>query len=210
MFSNDINNYCEISGRVVEKPELSHEVSGEKFYKFKVEIKRLSGTNDCINVLMSERFLNNELDIFEDAYVYIKGQFRSYNNYSGIGNKLVLSVFVKEIYNIFDEEEYNKNSVVLIGFLCKDPVYRVTPFGREITDILLAVNRIHNKSDYIPCIIWGRNAKDASEMTTGDKLKIYGRIQSRDYKKKLENDEIVNKTAYEISVSKLEKEEEEY
>ncbi len=210
MFSNESNNYCEISGRVIDNPEFSHEVSNEKFYKFGIEVKRLSGTNDCVNVLMSERHISDSLDLNEDSYVYIKGQFRSFNNYSGIGNKLILSVFVKEIYNIYNEEEYNKNSVILTGFLCKEPVYRVTPFGREITDILLAVNRIHNKSDYIPCIIWGRNAKEASAMTTGNKIKIYGRIQSRDYKKKLENDEIVNKTAFEISVSKLEKEEEEY
>lgn len=210
MFSNDINNCCEVSGKIIGMPELSHEVSGEKFYKFKIEIKRLSGTYDCINILMSEKFFDDDLDLYEDSYVYVKGQFRSYNNYSGVGNKLILSVFAKEIYNVYDEEKLNKNSVALTGFLCKDPVYRITPFGREITDILLAVNRIHNKSDYIPCIVWGRNAKEASEFKTGDKLKIYGRIQSRDYKKKLENDEIVNKTAYELSVSRMDKEEPEY
>jgi len=119
----------------------------------------------------------------------------------------VLSVFVKDISNSSEEMEENSNFIYLNGYLCKDPIYRITPFGREITDILLAVNRIHNKSDYIPCIVWGKNAKIASEMKTGDKLKLSGRIQSREYRKKLENEETVCKTAYEISVCKLESDE---
>jgi len=207
MFTRELNNYCEVSGTVKEEPVFSHEVSGEKFDKFVLEIKRLSGASDFINVIISERFKTEELSLCENTQVFIRGQFRSYNNYSGIGNKLVLSVFVKDISNSSEEMEENSNFIYLNGYLCKDPIYRITPFGREITDILLAVNRIHNKSDYIPCIVWGKNAKIASEMKTGDKLKLSGRIQSREYRKKLENEETVCKTAYEISVCKLESDE---
>ena len=207
MFARELNNFCEVSGTVKSEPVFSHEVNGEKFDKFVLEIKRLSGTSDMINVIISERFADTGINLSENENVYIRGQFRSYNNYNGEGNKLVLSVFVKDISNYSEEILENCNRIMLNGFLCKDPVYRITPFGREITDILIAVNRIHNKSDYIPCIIWGRNAKIASAMKTGDKINLSGRIQSREYRKKLENDEIVCKTAYEISVSKLENDE---
>ena len=207
MFSRELNNYCEVSGTVMAAPMFSHEVSGEKFDKFILEIRRLSGTSDYINVIISERFIDEGLNLSENEKVYIRGQFRSYNNYNGEGSKLVLSVFVKDISNIYDELEENCNRILLNGFLCKDPIYRITPFGREITDILVAVNRIHNKSDYIPCIIWGRNAKVASLMKTGDRISLSGRIQSREYRKKLEDGETITKTAYEVSVCKIEEEE---
>ena len=134
----------------------------------------------------------------------VKGQFRSYNNYSEEGNKLILTVFARDIYLSDDEDEANPNQIYLNGYLCKAPVYRTTPFGREITDILLAVNRAYNKSDYLPCIAWGRNARFSSTFEVGDNIKIWGRIQSRDYQKKISEDEIITKTAYEISVSKME------
>lgn len=203
MITVENNNHCFISGTVVSEPEFSHEVNEEKFNKFSVKVERLSGTSDIINVLISERLMTDNIDLKEEASVYIKGHFRSYNNYTGVGSKLILSVFVKDISNNSDEMEFNTNIIMLTGFLCKDPVFRVTPFGREITDILLAVNRIHNKSDYIPCIVWGRNAKIASEYKTGDKIKLIGRIQSRDYKKRISEEEFVIKTAFEVSVSKI-------
>lgn len=204
MITLENNNHCFISGTVVSEPEFSHEVNEEKFKKFSVEVERLSGNSDVINVLISEKLMPDSINLKVDASVYIKGHFRSYNNYTGVGSKLILSVFVKEISNYSEDMEFNTNIITLTGFLCKEPVFRVTPFGREITDILLAVNRIHNKSDYIPCIVWGRNAKIASEYKTGDKIKLIGRIQSRDYKKKVSEEEYVIKTAFEVSVSKIE------
>lgn len=198
------NNVVTISGKVVSEVEYSHEVYGEGFYSFYLEVPRLSDSSDKISVTFSERLVpKNKLQI--GVALEIEGQFRSYNSYKSDSNKLVLTVFAREL--IFTDEERrikNPNQIYLNGYICKNPIYRMTPFGREITDILIAVNRPYNKSDYIPCIAWGRNARYSQNLTIGDNIKIWGRIQSREYQKKLENGETVSKTAYEVSVSKME------
>ena len=198
------NNYCELIGILCEELTFSHESFGEKFYKSSITVKRLSESSDIIRLIIPESVIKPSEPLRSGDFVSLSGQFRSYNNYSGDGNKLLLSVYVKFIKT--EEETENRNFILLNGFVCKKPVYRVTPFGREITDVLLAVNRLHNKSDYIPCIFWGKNAKLVSEYNVGDSLKIEGRIQSREYQKKLSEDETVTKTAYEISVSRVETE----
>ena len=198
------NNKAAISGIVVSEPTLSHEVYDEKFYQFTVEVPRLSEVKDYIQVTISEKLLCS-VNLEIGKKIRITGQFRSYNNYSTIGNKLILTVFVKdiEIIDVIIYEDENPNYIFLKGYICKEPVYRTTPFGREITDILIAVNRSYNKSDYIPCIAWGRNAKYASNLSVGDCISISGRIQSREYQKKINEDEFINKTAYEISINKI-------
>lgn len=197
------NNYAFVLGTVESELTLSHEIYEEKFYTFKVKSQRLSDSFDTINVTVSERLLNENLNLSYGAKLSIYGQFRSYNNFSSVGNKLLLTLFAKDISEA-SLESPDKNEIYLDGFICKPPVYRITPFGREITDILLAVNRIHNKSDYIPCIAWGRNAKFASNLNVGDRIRISGRIQSRNYQKKLDDETEITKTAFEISVAKLE------
>lgn len=201
---NDLrqNNIVTVSGEIVSDYVFSHEVYGEKFYSFNLESKRLSSNSDILPVTISER-----LGVFEDfkkgTNVTISGQLRSYNDFSQQKNHLILTVFTKDM----QPEDYEKslpNQVILNGFLCKTPIYRTTPFGREISDILLAVNRAYNKSDYIPCIAWGRNARFAEKLNVGDNIKIMGRIQSRDYQKKLEDGTVLEKTAYEVSISKME------
>ncbi|MCH5184711.1 MAG: single-stranded DNA-binding protein [Oscillospiraceae bacterium] len=201
------NNKAVIVGKVEEGPIFSHEVYGEKFYGFLMCVPRLSDVNDYIRVLISERLmLDRELN--EGDEVEVVGQFRSYNNYNG-SSRLLLTVFAKDIiYSDFPDIK-NPNSIYLNGYICKPPVYRTTPFGREITDMLMAVNRSYNKSDYIPVIAWGRNARYCKNLAVSDNIRIWGRIQSREYQKKLSDDETITKTAYEISVSKLEKVEEE-
>ncbi|HHX17928.1 MAG TPA: single-stranded DNA-binding protein [Clostridium sp.] len=199
------NNMVTISGKISSEAEFSHEVYGEGFYSFILEVPRLSDSTDKICVTISERLTSKDsLEI--GKYVEIEGQFRSYNNYNSTdGNKLVLTVFAREINFLEDEKKIkNPNQIYLNGFVCKSPIYRTTPFGREITDILLAVNRPYNKSDYIPCIAWGRNARFSSKLEVGQNVKIWGRIQSRDYQKKLETGETMTKTAYEVSISKME------
>lgn len=202
---NSENNYCEVTGIIDSEPILNHEIYDEKFYTLNLKTERLSGSYDSIILTVSEKLLCNKTELALGKALRVFGQFRSYNNFSGIGNKLILTLFAKEIEFIEKDEYKPSNFILLEGYLCKPPVYRATPFGREITDILLAVNRIHNKSDYIPLITWGRNAKYASGLQVGDKIKITGRIQSREYQKKITDEEIITKTAYEISVSKIEK-----
>ena len=204
---NLLNNEVVLEGYVNSEPELSHEIYGEKFYKFELEVLRLSENADNIIVTMSERLMEG-CDLNLGAKLKIYGQFRSYNNYSGEGNKLVLTVFVKRFVEE-DEEELLPNTVYLNGYICKEPIYRVTPFGREICDMLLAVNRRYGKSDYIPCITWGRNAKFTESLPVGTNVKIWGRIQSREYKKKINEEEFITKTAYEVSVTKMETTDEE-
>lgn len=201
---NIMNNEVELTGIVESNLEFSHEVYGEGFYSFVIRVMRLSDISDLINVTISERLLK-EHSIAKGDPISITGQFRSYNNYNSGGNKLVLTVFVRDI-NLFPEDGSfkNPNTIYLNGFLCKKPVYRTTPFGREITDLLVAVNRAYNKSDYIPCIAWGRNARFAGGLEVGENIKIHGRIQSREYQKKISETETVTKTAYEISISKME------
>lgn len=202
----ETTNLIEIRGQVISEFCFSHEVYGEGFYNFYIEVPRLSETSDILMVTVSERLASH---IPEGTYVAVTGQVRSYNNYvqEENRNKLIITVFAREIEELTDIEEIrakNPNNVYLNGFICKEPVFRKTPFGREIADLLLAVNRSYNKSDYIPCILWGRNARFVSGLTVGDNIKISGRMQSRIYQKKYENGDIIEKTAYEISVSKVE------
>lgn len=198
------NNHVIICGKIISEPTFSHEVYSERFYVFKVQVMRLSDACDDINVLISERLFSPELELTAGSYVKVTGQFRSYNNYSGNGNKLVLTVFTKEIepYNLDSGE--NPNQIYLDGYICKPTTYRVTPFGREIADILIAVNRSYNKSDYIPAIAWGRNAKFCRDAPIGTRIKVTGRIQSREYTKHLDDETTVTKTAFEVSIGKME------
>ena len=198
------NNMVTISGKVVSNIEFSHEVYGEGFYNFFLEVPRLSDSCDIIPVTVSERLISKKKPEI-GKIIEVEGQFRSYNSYSSNSNRLLLTVFVREITFLEDDRKIkNPNQIYLNGYVCKKPVYRMTPFGREITDILLAVNRSYNKSDYIPCISWGRNARYSEGLEVGDNVKVWGRIQSREYQKKLENGEVLTKVAYEVSISKME------
>ncbi len=192
------NNSCDLTGTVCGEPQFSHKIYDEVFYSFPLSVERLSHSRDVLNITLSEKLPQVSLG----DRVHIRGQFRSYNNFSGEGNRLILTVFVKEL-TMAEELPENPNSILLRGYLCKPPVYRVTPFEREIADLLLAVNRPHNKSDYIPCIAWGRNAKFAAGLQVGDHLCIRGRIQSRNYQKKLGEDRVVERTAYEVSAGSI-------
>lgn len=196
------NNNVEIGGEIIEEPEFSHEIYDEKFYKFSIKTKRLSEYEDILPVIISERLVNLN-DIKVGTIVKIFGQFRSYNLQTETRNKLVLSIFVKDIEFTDDESILTTNDANFVGYICKEPIYRKTPLGREIADVLVAINRTYRKSDYIPCILWGRNAKYCETLNVGDLVKLNGRIQSRSYEKKLENGEVLKKTAYEVSVSKF-------
>ncbi len=197
------NNKVTISGKIISELEFSHEVYGEGFYRMYVEVSRLSDAYDRIPVTISERLIKTPIK--KGDYIELEGQFRSYNSYNDSGNKLVLTVFVRE-FTLLDNSDNMKhlNQVYLNGYICKKPIYRMTPFGREITDVLFAVNRPYNKSDYIPCISWGRNARYSESLSVGDNLKVWGRIQSRKYQKSLESGSVVARTAYEVSISKME------
>ena len=194
------DNEARLIGFINSNLEYSHAVLGESFYKVKVRSERLSENEDEIIVTVSERLIQDlELDI--GIKVQVRGQFRSYNNYSGEGSKLILTLFAREIC---ETDEDCDNEIYLNGYICKPAIFRTTPFGREIADILLAVNRAYGKSDYIPCIAWGRNAKFSESLPVGSNLHVWGRMQSRKYQKKLEDETTIEKTAYEVSVSKLE------
>lgn len=198
------NNNVVIGGIVIDEPKFSHEIFEEKFYKFSIKTKRLSDYEDVLPVIISERLIDiNEIQV--DKIIKINGQFRSYNMQGETRNKLVLSIFVKEIEFTDDKSITTLNDTNLIGYICKEPVYRKTPLGREIADVLIAVNRTYKKSDYIPCILWGRNAKFCKTLSVGNLVKLNGRIQSRTYEKKLENGDVEKKVAYEVSVSKFAK-----
>lgn len=201
------NNHLVLVGKVTSEKKFSHEIYGESFYIFDLEVARLSGNADIIPITISERLiLEKELEIGDR--VEIEGQFRSYNSYENEKNRLILTVFAKDIKYLTEEEENLaekvSNEVTLVGYICKKPIYRQTPFGREISDILLAVNRAYNKSDYIPAIAWGRNARFCQNIEVGTKVKIAGRVQSRNYDKKFEDGTIQTRTAYEVSISSLE------
>ena len=196
------NNEVQLEGVVSGPLSESHEIYGEVFYKFHFKVPRLSESEDDLIITVSERILSN-FTIEEGDELQIEGQFRSYNNYTGEGSRLILTVFAKNIYKM-TEDFPSPNAIFLNGFICKPPTYRTTPFGREIADVLLAVNRHYGKSDYIPCIAWGRNAKFCAHLEVGTNLKVWGRIQSRVYKKKISEEEDEEKTADEVSVSKLE------
>lgn len=192
------NNKVFLNGVVVEKPVFSHETYGEGFYEVKLSVPRLSEHTDILPVTVSEKFLK---DFSLGQEVALKGQFRSFNKLMGEKSKLVLNVFAREI--IEKNSSMNPNIIEITGYLCKPPIFRTTPFNREICDILVAVNRAYNKSDYLPCIAWGRNARYIKDAPVGKKLEIVGRIQSREYQKKLDSGEVVTKTAYEISVGRI-------
>lgn len=196
------NNSIQIGGRVAKEPVFSHEIFEEKFYKFYLETKRLSDSYDELPVIISERLINiNELK--NGILLKIEGQFRSYNQLNNGRSKLVLSIFAKEINLCDDENIITLNDATFIGYICKNPIYRKTPLGREIADVLIAVNRSYKKSDYIPCILWGRNAKFCETLSVGSRVKLNGRIQSRKYEKKTENGDVIPMTAYEVSISKF-------
>ena len=208
------NNHLVLVGKIVGEQKYSHEIYGEKFYSFDLEVVRLSSNTDIIPITVSERLLTN-LDLSIGKNVEVEGQFRSYNNYDSKKNRLILTVFAKEIKESEEvqEQDENKNiitnEVTLVGYVCKKPIYRQTPFGREIADILLAVNRAYNKSDYIPCIAWGRNARFCQNIEVGTEVKIIGRVQSRTYEKKYEDGTVENRVAYEVSIASMEIEEKE-
>ena len=206
------NNHLTLMGKVTSEKRFSHEIYGECFYIFDMEIPRLSDISDIIPVTISERLiLDDKLTI--GANILIRGQFRSYNSYENEKNKLILTVFAKDIF--YEEEieeqlqgedskEPVSNEVVLTGYICKKPIYRQTPFGREISDLLLAVNRAYNKSDYIPAIAWGRTARFCQNLEVGTEVRVIGRVQSRTYEKKFEDRTAITKVAYEVSIGSLE------
>ena len=198
------NNQVSIMGKIASGFTFSHQVYGEGFYLTDLLVKRLSDQEDRIPLMVSERLVDVTQD-YEGEYIMVQGQFRSYNRHEEKKNRLVLSVFVRELSFVEEADDSIKsNQIFLDGYICKPPVYRNTPLGREIADLLLAVNRPYGKSDYIPCICWGRNARYASAFEVGGHVLIWGRIQSREYIKKLNESETEKRTAYEVSVSKLE------
>ena len=204
------NNSLTLLGKITNEKRFSHEIYGEKFYIFDLSVPRLSGSADIIPITISERLFKED-ELVVDKKVKIDGQFRSYNSYENEKNRLVLTVFAKDIEFLENQDEeivaskdLTSNEVILVGYICKPPIYRQTPFGREISDILLAVNRAYNKSDYIPCITWGRNARFCSKMAVGTEIRITGRVQSRNYEKKHEDGSVEQRVAYEVSVANLE------
>lgn len=198
------NNQVYLSGQIASAPEFSHEIMGEKFYDTTVSVERLSGQSDVIPITVSDRLMEGQN--FEIGnLIGLIGQFRSYNKIVDGKSKLVLRVFVRELCEC---DENAPNVIELEGYVCKPPVYRTTPFKREIADLLIAVNRAYNKSDYIPAIAWGRNARYASTFDVGDKIHLVGRIQSRIYQKSLDDGTIEERVAYEVSITRFEQEKE--
>ena len=200
------NNRVCIIGEIVSEFTFSHEDFGEGFYIANVSVNRLSDMVDVIPLMISERLIDVTKD-YRGMKIEVAGQFRSYNRHEGTKNKLVLSIFVRELRFIEEdempEEQSKSNQIFLDGFVCKPPIYRKTPLGREIADVLVAVNRPYGKSDYIPCIAWGRNARFAGGLEVGSHLQVSGRVQSREYTKKIGEDEVERRVAYEVSVSKI-------
>ena len=198
------NNKVVVIGEVISDFTFSHEVFGEGFYLTEILVNRLSDQVDVIPLMVSERLMDINAD-YKGLTVKVNGQFRSYNRHEGMRNRLVLSVFVREVEFVEEFTDYTKtNQIFLDGYICKEPIYRKTPLGREIADLLVAVNRPYGKSDYIPCIAWGRNARYGSSFDVGGRVKIWGRVQSREYVKKIDEVDSEKRVAYEVSVSKLE------
>ena len=198
------NNRVTVIGTIVSDFTFSHAVFGEGFYLVDLSVNRLSEQADVIPLMVSERLMDVTRD-YRGCTIEADGQFRSYNRHEGVKNRLVLSVFVREVQFLEEFTDYTKtNQIFLDGYICKEPIYRKTPLGREIAELLVAVNRPYGKSDYIPCIAWGRNARFASGFSVGTRIQIWGRVQSREYTKKLSETECEKRTAYEVSVSKLE------
>lgn len=198
-YNTEKNNKVYIYGEIVSEAQFSHEVYGEGFYELMVKVMRLSGQADLLPVTVSERIMTEDMKV--GGYICALGQFRSYNKLEGGRSRLMLTVFVRELLEV--QPAKNPNSIVLSGYICKPPVYRTTPFNREIADLLIAVNRSYNKSDYIPAIAWGRNARFVRGLAVGDRVALSGRIQSREYQKKQPDESFVSMTAYEVSISKL-------
>lgn len=198
-----LNNKIYLEGKVVSDLVFSHEMYGEGFYIFNLEVPRLSDTKDDLSVTVSERLLTG-LDFKVGTEIIVEGQLRSYNKFVDGANRLILTVFARNIEPCLERSK-NPNQIFLDGFICKAPVYRTTPFGREIADMLLAVNRAYNKSDYIPTIAWGRNSRFCQTLTVGDNIRIWGRLQSREYQKRVSEEEVIKKVAYEVSISKMER-----
>ena len=198
-YSKEKNNKVYVYGEIVSEAVFSHEVYGEGFYEFYVKVMRLSGQADILPVTVSERIMTEEMKV--GGTICALGQFRSYNKLEGGKSRLMLTVFIRELLG--DQQSKNPNSIVLSGYICKPPVYRTTPFNREIADLLIAVNRSYNKSDYIPAIAWGRNARFVRNLAVGDRVALSGRIQSREYQKKQPDESFITMTAYEVSISKL-------
>lgn len=202
------NNQAVIAGEIISDFEFNHEVFGEGFYFVKLKVSRLSHSSDIIPLLVSERLIDVKQSHI-GQFLEARGQFRSHNKQESDKNRVVLFLFAKEIEMIDSAENRNPNEIFLDGYICKEPVYRTTPLGREIADVLLAVNRAHGKSDYIPCICWGRNARYAGNLTVGSRIQLRGRIQSREYQKRIGEGKVVDKIAYEVSASQMEYIEEE-
>ncbi|MDO4482319.1 MAG: single-stranded DNA-binding protein [Bacillota bacterium] len=202
--SEEIYNKITLKGTIVSGAEYSHKVYGEEFARFEIGVMRTSGYRDIIPVTISKRLIGRE-ELEEGDCVCVEGQIRTYNRYIDGKNRLIITAFAREIEK---EDRYefepDENYVFLEGYICREPFYRVSPRGREITDLMLAVNRMYGKSDYIPCIAWGRNARYAGLLDVGTKIRISGRIQSREYRKKLDEDNVITGTAREISVNKIE------
>lgn len=198
------NNKVNIIGKIVSGFKFSHEMFGEGFYLVDVAVSRLSNNTDIIPLMISERLINIE-ENYIGCTIEALGQFRSYNRHEGTKNHLELYVFVIELTFMEEFTDYMKTNLIFLdGYICKVPIYRKTPLGREIADLLLAVNRPYGKSDYIPCIVWGRNARYAASFEVGDRVRVCGRVQSREYTKKISNLEREKRIAYEVSVSKME------
>lgn len=197
------NNVVTIGGRIVSDFSYSHDFFGERFFMIDVEVKRISENIDVIPVMVSERLIDVNGN-YAGMLVSVQGQFRSYNQHTDGRNRLVLSVFAREIEFLEEERGRSENNKIFLdGYICKEPIYRKTPLGREIADLLLAVNRSYGKTDYIPCICWGRNARYAALQKIGQRMKLWGRIQRREYIKKTSEDEFDKRVAYEMSVSKM-------
>ena len=197
------NNQVSMMGEIVSEFQFSHEVFGEGFYMVELAVNRLSNYSDYIPLMISERLIDTEQD-YTGQLIRVSGQFRSYNRHEEKKNRLVLSVFVRELEFLDEIDENEKtNQIFLDGYICKEPIYRKTPLGREIADVLLAVNRSYGKSDYRPCIGWGRNARFASGFTVGSHIQIVGRVQSREYVKRIDEENVEHRVAYEVSVSKV-------
>ncbi len=202
------NNKVTVIGEVASDFTYSHEVYGEGFYVTELKVNRLSAQADLIPLLVSERLMDVTRD-YKGMTIEASGQFRSYNRHEGMKNRLVLSVFVREVNFLESFTDYTKtNQIFLDGYICKEPIYRKTPLGREIADLLVAVNRPYGKSDYIPCIAWGRNARFASSFEVGNRIQLWGRVQSREYTKKIDDEVSEKRVAYEVSISKLDRIEE--